>query len=1176
MMLRALYRRLLRRGTFVLPALLSLQVALAVTPAWTGSGSYRLLIRVDPVDIGARPGDQLAASYPIGPGSLLGPMPIPGEADLSSLQVHKYDPVTGQAEAFVTFENAISPYDRPCRFDDNSVPTAYPDRVGYASDYANGRPPVTTRQRGGRLFNREMDASSGQVIWLHTQTGNEPSYYAIYWDAKPAGAVGPGPSPWIGDVDVYRLPTGQPLCGLAQLSSSVGDLNGDGLFDIIAGAEKGDVMWFPNRGTPGNPVFRGCRMLSDEVGPIDAGWYASPFLYDWDHDGKLDLLLGTSHNAILWWKNTGTASSPSMLYRGFVQADGARLQVPQSPVPEDTSGSFGVDYYNQPWVGDWNADGLPDILTGGYTTGRIYYYRCTGRDGAGVPILTYVGPVQADGNALDTGWAASPAASDVNGDGLLELLTGSWAFQQPPSATSYLMYYRNMGTPAAANLARAAFPKIGELPPRVIARPAIVDWNADGKKDLLVSDASGDVLPFLNQGTAANPAWNMVAAPLTGSWGFVTVPSFMSVADIDADGGQEFLAGSAVYGTQGSIYTPRFVAEGSATVDGTPIWYPGPGYGDPYNWNIFAEWNGDGIVDVLSGTQQGNVYYHRGLGTQNGRAFAPGIKLTLTNGQDLKVGPPVYSDPGQVPDFTALQGSRIIMACADFDRDGIKDLAVTETYGNIWIFRNTTAGGTATLAPGVVVLSGPRLDGLDVVDWNKDSKPDLITGLSVNTPGAIFINQSTPGTPSFASAIYPLNLPFVFWGPIFTATDWNGDGDEDFLIRSEFYFFWAERSFIERGYRQAVPASGNGWLSTFDTGPDGVVYLNQSNTRSMIGAASGGRLPITNVNAAGSTDFNRAGRPLGRAYGASDTFTGSYRFNWSQLYQGGEQSGWGSVQFAGFVGDSGGAMFRQMAGALLQHKRALGHYYLKLGIMTGAGSRDGYLADTTWLDLGTTGVPSTTYQLVLDYNGPAGHTMTVTFKDAAGNTIRSMSTTLDTLITSANVNQLALTHLGWSDYSGAVGAWTQTNIPYVWQVDSLEFRDNAVATEVRTGACCLPETGTCIEATTASLCAGQPAGTFGGIGSTCASVACQSRCPVPFADADRDGDVDQEDFSAFQLCLTGPDDPALVFDPVHCACFDRENGGAGDQDVDDADFAKFYACFSGARQPALADCEPAP
>lgn len=798
-----------RRCFYCVPLIVALAgaTAKAVPPSWTGSGGYRVLVKVDPVNIGARPSDQLVARLSVNFTTLVG---AGVSVDLSSLQVHKYDNATGTVETYPTFDNASSPYDRPCRFDDNAVPDAYPDRAGYASDYANGRPPITTRSRGGRLFNREMNSNAGWIVWTHTQVGNQPSYYAIYWNVRSSFALtGMSPAPWIGDVDVYRRKTGQSLGGLAHFTPAVGDLNGDGLFDIIAGAEKGDLMWFPNRGSAGNPVFRGCKMVTDEVGPVDLGWYAAPFLFDWDNNGTLDLIVGTSHNVILWWKNTGTATSPSFVYQGFIQADGTRLAVPQSPVPEDISGSFNVDYYNQPWVGDFNADGLPDILTGGYTTGRIYYYRCTGRGAGNVPILTYAGTVNAGGQPIDTGWAASPTAYDVDNDGRLELFTGSWAFGGPTDPNAYLLYFRNFGTQALPNYGGVAFPRTGSFPSEAIARGSIIDWNNDGRPDILASAASGNVRFFPHDGTIASPHWRVDSGPLTCEWGFVSIPSFMSVADLDGNGQQAQLSGAAVYTMQGSVHSPTVSIKGTAMANGAPINHPGPGYGDFYNWNIFADWDKDGKIDILSGTQQGNVYFHKNLGAPSNLTFATGIKLTLTNGQDLKVGPPVYSNPNDVPNFTDLQGSRMIMAVADFDADGIDDMAVTETYGNIWIFRNTSIGGTSTLSPGVKVLTGPRLDGLDIIDWNNDNKPDLITALSVSNPGSIYINQSGgAGSFSFASAISPLNLPFCFWGPIFQSTDWNHDGDRDFLIRSEFYYFFAERSFIDYGYRTATNAAG--------------------------------------------------------------------------------------------------------------------------------------------------------------------------------------------------------------------------------------------------------------------------------------------------------------------------------------------------------------------------------
>lgn len=92
-------------------------------------------------------------------------------------------------------------------------------------------------------------------------------------------------------------------------------------------------------------------------------------------------------------------------------------------------------------------------------------------------------------------------------------------------------------------------------------------------------------------------------------------------------------------------------------------------------------------------------------------------------------------------------------------------------------------------------------------------------------------------------------------------------------------------------------------------------------------------------------------------------------------------------------------------------------------------------------------------------------------------------------------------------------------------------------------------------------------------------------CPDPFADADRDGDVDQADFALFQVCFTGEGDPNEMFDRAACDCFDREDTDGngqfrpsidGDDDIDWADLEAFEACASGAGIPAAAACDDAP
>ena len=781
-------------------------------PEWTGKAPFRILVTVPPTPMEGRESDNAVARYAVHFPSLLKQLGVAGEVDLASLQVQKYDPASGGPEAFASLETRLGPYDRPCRFDDDVLPVDYPDRIGAASTVENGRVTMVLRRRGGRLFNREMDNKAGQIVWVHTQKSDAPSHYAIYFDVKSDRAeTGPSPAPWIGDVDLLRVPEGQPLGGLAHFTLAVGDFDGDGLFDLFGGAEKGDLMWFKNHGAPGKPKFIGCRMLTDEEGPIDCGWYSAPFLYDWDADGLPDLLAGTNNNAILWWKNIGKPTDPRLSFRGHVQSDGARLQVPESPVPEDTRDVFKHDYYNQPWVGDWDGDGLPDIVTGGYTTGRIFFFRSTGRDSKGVPVLRYVGPLQADGQPIDTIWAAAPTAGDFDKDGKLELITGGWKWtgiHDESIQVDFLQYYRNVGDRRKAPDYRLQpFPKQGEFPAGYIARASVVDWNNDGLQDLLVNDNGGAVYLALNEGTAKAPRWHFQPESLTIPWGFSRAGGVRALTQMD--GKTVFLAGNALRGFEGSPYLPRLTSFGTTTTGGKPIVPAGLGYGDNEYHNILVDWDRDGRLDVLSSNQGGNIFFHRNQGEAGRYTFDPGIKLKLTTGEDLKVGPKVYSNPKDVTNFTDLQGARVTMVAADFDGDGIDDLEVSETYRNIWIFRNTRAGGTDTLAPGVKVgqrLPGGAADpGFDIIDWNRDGLPDLIHGLPIEKPGSIYINRSTAGNPQFAPPIQPLELPFLFWGPTLCPVDWNRDGDQDFLISSEFYLFWAEGSFVRDGYREATP-----------------------------------------------------------------------------------------------------------------------------------------------------------------------------------------------------------------------------------------------------------------------------------------------------------------------------------------------------------------------------------
>ncbi|MHC4442863.1 MAG: hypothetical protein ACYTA5_09730 [Planctomycetota bacterium] len=107
------------------------------------------------------------------------------------------------------------------------------------------------------------------------------------------------------------------------------------------------------------------------------------------------------------------------------------------------------------------------------------------------------------------------------------------------------------------------------------------------------------------------------------------------------------------------------------------------------------------------------------------------------------------------------------------------------------------------------------------------------------------------------------------------------------------------------------------------------------------------------------------------------------------------------------------------------------------------------------------------------------------------------------------------------------------------------------------GACCQPNTACVV--TTEDDCLNNLNGVYQGNLVPCTDYLC---CYDPFADADNDGDVDQDDFALFQKCYVGDGAGPPT---AECKCFDQVGTGLGtppDDDVDDDDFQAFEQCAS--------------
>src|SRR5262245_36420649 len=153
---------------------------------------------------------------------------------------------------------------------------------------------------------------------------------------------------------------GKPVNPAAGSHVFAFDWDGDGKLDLIIGTSGGEVLFAPNVGTRDRPVF-------GEAKPLSAGGTklaipsgaAAPVVADWDGDGLPDLVVGAEDGSVVWFRNEGTRKEPKLA--------AAKTLVPPSPSPwrDDKSrkpNEWGVRA--RPAVVDWDGDGKLDLLVG--------------------------------------------------------------------------------------------------------------------------------------------------------------------------------------------------------------------------------------------------------------------------------------------------------------------------------------------------------------------------------------------------------------------------------------------------------------------------------------------------------------------------------------------------------------------------------------------------------------------------------------------------------------------------------------------------------------------------------------------------------------------------------------------------------------------------------------------
>jgi hypothetical protein len=264
---------------------------------------------------------------------------------------------------------------------------------------------------------------------------------------------------------------------------------------------------------------------------IDMGDYAIPCVADWNGDGCNDLLVGFRYgDKVAVFLNSGSPTAPVFGTSSLVRANGADINVPGS--------SCGAP---APWVCDYNADGLCDLLVGDGSNGTIHFYRNTHTNAQ--PLLAADAPLRMGAEPISVSSRATPTVADWDADGLKDLLCGD--------GNGYVSFFKNVGTAQVpAYAARVLLQASGanlNLGSRSV--PRVSDWDGDGLQDLVGSSSTG-VYWCRNTGSRAVPvlqAREALRVPTAaGSLTPIQTGTRMrlDLADWDGDGTPDLILGN--------------------------------------------------------------------------------------------------------------------------------------------------------------------------------------------------------------------------------------------------------------------------------------------------------------------------------------------------------------------------------------------------------------------------------------------------------------------------------------------------------------------------------------------------------------------------------------------------------------------------------------------------------
>lgn len=204
---------------------------------------------------------------------------------------------------------------------------------------------------------------------------------------------------------------------LQALHPAFGDLDGDGLPDMLCGQRDGTLTLVTNsrinaNGSP-TPGFG----ITPHFQNIDAGDFSTPQLYDLDGDGRKDLIIGNRRGLLSHYRDTHSSGAP---FFALVTDSLGRVDVRD----------FETSYFGHsvPWI--YHDPQRGNLLFCGSEQGKIFYYKDIDNNLDTEFTLAERNLAESvNGSAcpLREGKRTGVAVADLNGDGLPDMIVGNYA-----------------------------------------------------------------------------------------------------------------------------------------------------------------------------------------------------------------------------------------------------------------------------------------------------------------------------------------------------------------------------------------------------------------------------------------------------------------------------------------------------------------------------------------------------------------------------------------------------------------------------------------------------------------------------------------------------------------------------------------------------------------------------